>query len=56
MQNSPGNLLKNNIDLLLKIIHNSKNIYGSDLDLLVETIKKMQFMRVELTKKENRGQ
>ena len=40
-----GKLFIKNIDLLLKIILQSKNIHGADLDLLVETIKELNKMK-----------
>ena len=47
----PANIRPKHIDLMLKIIHNSKNIHGYDLDLLVETIQELQKLKIEKTTK-----
>jgi len=44
---SSSNLQVKHIDLILKTIHNSKNIFGMDLDLLVDTIQQLQKLRIE---------
>jgi len=41
----------NNIDCLLKVIYNSLNLHGSDLEELVKTTKKLQEIQ-RITKEE----
>tara|TARA_R100001594_G_scaffold149340_3_gene206860 strand:+ start:1868 stop:2026 length:159 start_codon:yes stop_codon:yes gene_type:complete len=44
---APSNVQPKHIDLILRIIRNSKNIHGAELDLLVETIQELQKLKLE---------
>tara|TARA_Y100001973_G_scaffold75687_1_gene110574 strand:- start:532 stop:690 length:159 start_codon:yes stop_codon:yes gene_type:complete len=48
MSSNKANLSAKQIDLLLKVILNSKNIHGIDLDMLVGTIKELQKLKYEI--------